>query len=241
MQVECAPACEAARRACAQVFARLRPRTPIPPIEVEFCRFANADSYIRLADGRLHLRITDLLSGAPSPVLEALLYILLGKLLRKPVPGLYTRRYRAYFNRQEVRRSVHLVRQARGRKFISDPQGSHYHLEEVFEALNVRFFHGLLARPRLGWSRRPSRTTLGHFDLSHNAIVISKLLDRAEAPRLALDYVMFHEMLHLRYPSTQRGAWRRVHTKDLRHAERAFPNLKEAKDLLKKLCLGTPP
>src|ERR1044071_6349941 len=64
----------------ARVFRELKPRTPIPELSVEFCRFANADSFIRLENGRLHVRMSDLLSGAPAPVLEALAHILLGKL-----------------------------------------------------------------------------------------------------------------------------------------------------------------
>ena len=51
----------------------------------------------------------------------------------------------------------------------------------------------------------------------------------------ALEYVMFHEMLHLRYPVEHTGARRCVHTKDFRLAERAFPLLTEAKALLRGL------
>mgnify|MGYP001050157490 FL=1 len=236
MQVERAPTQEAARRICARVFAQLRPRTHVPPIDVEFCRFANPNSYVHLKQGRLQLRLTDMLEGGPAPILEALLFILLGKLFRKPIPSLYARRYRAYFNRREVRRDVDLLRQLRGRKFVSDPRGAHYDLEVVFEDLNVRFFHGLMARPRLGWSRGRSRTMLGHYDPAHNAIIISKLLDQPGVPKLVVEYVVFHEMLHLRFPARQHGSWRRVHTHEMRQAERAFPQLKDAKLLLKRLC-----
>src|SRR5215471_10613082 len=179
-----------------RVFRELKPRTPAPVLRVEFCRFANADSFIRLEQGTLEVRMTDLLSGAPAPVIEALAHILIGKLYRKMVPRIYSHRYRLYMNRKDVRRQAHLLRQIRGRKFISGPKGDVYDLAEIFEGLNARFFDGLLGRPQLGWSRRQSRSMLGHFDPSHNAIVISRIFDRAGAPALALEYVMFHEMLH---------------------------------------------
>ncbi|HZT29759.1 MAG TPA: SprT-like domain-containing protein [Bryobacteraceae bacterium] len=219
----------------ARVFRALRPRTSLPEFRVEFCRFANADSFIRLEDGRVHVRITDLLEGAPAPVQEALAYILIGKLFRRPIPRLYTHRYRLYLNRRDMRRQMHLVRQMRGRKFVSGPVGKHRNLEEVFEQLNARHFHGLLGRPRLGWSRRPSRSMLGHFDPSHNAIIISSIFDDPNVPLLTLEYVLFHEMLHLRFPVDHSGARRRVHTREFRAAEREFPYLKEAKEMLKKL------
>lgn len=219
----------------ARVFRELKPRTPVPVLRVEFRQFANADSFIRLESGRLEVRMTDLLAGAPAPVIEALAHILLGKLYRKPVQRTFQHRYRLYMNRKDVRRQAHLVRQLRGRKFISGPKGEHHDLEELFERLNARFFDGMLGRPQLGWSRGHSRSMLGHFDPSHNAIVISRIFDRGDVPALALEYVMFHEMLHLRFPVDHGGAKRRVHTKDFREAEKQFPRLKEAKEMLKKL------
>jgi hypothetical protein len=218
-----------------RVFRELKPRTAIPEVHVEFCAFANVDSFIRLEGGRIHVRMSDLLAGAPAPVIEALAYILLGKLYLRPVPRLYSHRYRLYLNRRDVRRQAHLVRQIRGRKFLSGPRGEHYDLEAIFDELNVRFFDGLLGRPQLGWSRRPSRGLLGHFDPSHNAIIISRLFDRAQVPRLALEYVMFHEMLHLRYPVEHRGTHRSVHPRAFREAEKMFPGLKEAKEIIKRL------
>ena len=226
---------ETAEEIYARVFRELKPRTPLPELSVEFCRFANADSLVKLENGRLRVRISDLLEGAPAPVTEALAHILLGKLYRKPVARVYTHRYRLYLNRRDMRRQAHLVRQIRGRKFVSGPQGERHNLEDLFERLNAQFFDGLLGRPQLGWSRRPARGLLGHFDPSHNAIIISRIFDQPEAPVAALEYVMFHEMLHLRHPVDHSGMRRRVHTPEFREAEKQFPGLKEAKEALKRL------
>jgi len=218
-----------------RVFRNLKPRTRPPEVRVEFCPFANADSFIRLTEAGLRVRIADVLEGAPAPVMEALAYILLSKLFRRTVPRLYAHRYRLYLNRRDMRRQMHLIRQIRGRKFVSGPTGAHHNLEQIFEDLNARFFHGLMARPLLGWSRRASRSMLGHFDPSHNAIIISRIFDTPGIPRLALEYVVFHEMLHLRYPVDHNGARRRVHTREFRAAEKAFPSLHQAKEILKRL------
>ena len=221
---------------CRRVFRDVRPRTPFPEFSVEFCRFANANSFIRSENGRLELRITDALEAAPAPILEALAYILICKLFRKPVPPAQRHRYNLYLNRQDVRRSLHLLRQTRGRKHISGPAGERFNLQEIFNELNERFFNGLMAQPALGWSRRVSKTILGHFDPSHNAIIISRLLDKPNAPRLAVEYVMYHEMLHLRYPVETKGVRRRIHPKEFRDAEKLFPQMKEAKAVLETLC-----
>lgn len=214
----------------------MRPKTPLPEIRVEYCRFANANSFIRIQGGLMRVRISDVLEGAPGPVQEALAFLLVGKLFGKAVAPAYAARYRRWLNRADVRRQLMTLRSLRGKKFLSEAKGRHYDLEEMFEDLNRRFFHGLMARPRLSWSRQESRTMLGHWDPAHNAIVISRLLDSASTPRVAVEYVMFHEMLHLRFPVEHHGLRRCVHSPEFRAAEREFPAWKEAKQALKALA-----
>src|SRR5215470_9056085 len=180
----------------ARVFEQMRPRTPRPFVHVKFRKYANANAQVRLDNGKLEVRLADTLAGAPDGVIEALAEILLSKLFRRPVPGSSNDRYRRYLNRRDVRRNLDLVRQIRGRKRVEHPQGHTYNLEEMFEDLNFRYFHGLMARPVLGWSPHASRTMLGHYDPPHNAIVLSRILDRHEVPKIAVEYVLFHEMLH---------------------------------------------
>jgi hypothetical protein len=237
MQVESALLFESPEQLFARVFTEVQPRGRrgrLESVQVRFCTFANANSSIKLQAGNVEVRISDLLQGAPAPILEALAYILVSKLFRRPVPAVFNQRYRRYLNRKDIRHSLHQVRQQRGRKFISGPAGEYFNLEELFEELNFEFFHGLMARPQLGWSRRPSKTMLGHYDPSHNAIIISRILDQPKAFP-ALRYVLYHEMLHMRFPVDHRGIRRCVHTPEFRQAEKQFPELKRAQELLKKL------
>jgi len=229
MEVETALFFETVEEIYARVFKTLRPRTPVPGIIVRFRKYANANSRIRLAEDRLTIDISDLLETAPAPVQEALAHILLGKLYRKPLdPGILAR-YRRYLNRADIRRTLSDVKQARGRKTIRAPKGGHYDLIQLFDELNFKYFHGLMARPRLGWSVRISRTTLGHYDPSHHVIVLSSLLDSPEAPELAVKFVMFHEMLHLKFPTEHKAIRRCVHTREFKAAEKTFENYDLAK------------
>jgi hypothetical protein len=219
----------------ARVFREMRPRTKVPAVKVEYCGFAGVRSSIRMSGGEIVVKISDVLEGAPAPVTEALAYILMGKLLRTAVAKSYAHRYRLYLNRKDVRHATHQVRQLRGRKFLSDPRGRHFDLSEIFDRLNGKYFEGVLQRPSLGWSMRRSRTMLGHFDPSHNAIIISRIFDETQTPAIAVEYVMFHEMLHLQYPVEHRGARRCVHTPEFKKAEKKYPLLKEAREALKRL------
>ena len=234
MHVETALLFESVEQIYARVFRDIKPRTPLPRISVRFRTYANANSRICLKDGHLSVEISDLLESAPAPIQEALAYILISKLFRRTPERAVLARYRRYLNRADVRRSLHLAKQQRGRKPLRDPKGRVYDLRSIFEDLNFRYFHGLMAQPQLGWSVRPSRTTLGHYDPSHHAIVLSSVLDSEMAPEPVVKFVMFHEMLHLRYPTEHRGARRCVHTKDFKLAEKQFEDYELATTQLKR-------
>ncbi|MGI4855059.1 MAG: hypothetical protein ACRYF4_13565 [Janthinobacterium lividum] len=213
----------------------LRPRAPMPLLDIRFRRFVSLNTTIRLREGKLHVNLSDLLQGAPESVLEAIAHILVAKLYRKPIVPLHADRYRRYTSSEAVSRQAEQARQTRGRKRILTAVGHHYDLEEVFEAVNVRFFHGLLGRPVLTWSAHRARRLLGHYDAAHNTIVVSRVFDGPTVPRYAVEYLMYHEMLHLKHPVRVRAGRRCIHSREFQADERLFPELEQAKEFLKRL------
>jgi len=218
-----------------ETYRELRPRAEMPEIAVRFYPFANVNNTIRLREGKILVRLSDLLEGAPLPVLRAIAHILLAKLYRKPIAPEHATRYRRYVSSQDLVHKAHLIRQMRGRKHVRAPQGHVYDLDRLFEDLNTRFFHGLMARPTLTWSRNVSRQSLGHYDPAHNTIVVSRIFDHPRVPRYAIEYLLYHEMLHLRHPVKLRGSRRCVHPRQFQEEEKLFPHLDEAKKFLKSL------
>ena len=218
-----------------RVYRELRPRAPIPEFHVSFYHFTNINNTIRLRDGKIYARLSDLLEGAPESVLESIVHILLAKLYRKAIENTHTLRYRRYISSQDLSRKAHLIRQMRGRKKIVPAQGHVYDLDEIFETLNQRFFFGLLGRPQMTWSSSHSRQSLGHYDPAHNAIVVSRIFDHARVPRYAIEYLVYHEMLHLRHPVKLRGSRRCVHSREFLAEEKLFPELEKALAFIKNL------
>ena len=216
-----------------KAYRELRPHALIPPVHARFYPFVSINNTIRLRQGQLYIRLSDLLESAPEPVLRAIAHILLAKLYRKPIDRSLSARYRRYVASHDVSAKAHLVRQMRGRKHIRSARGHHYHLEEIFEDLNRRFFHGLMGRPQLTWSRDHARNRLGHYDPAHNAIVISRVFDDPDVPRYVVEYIVFHEMLHLRHPVMLRGSRRCVHSREFLADERSFPDLERARKFLR--------
>jgi len=218
-----------------QTYNELRPSSSLPELIIEFFAFANINNTIRLREGRLLVRLSDLLEGAPDTVLRAIAHILLAKMYRKPVDRSHALRYRKYVASHEIVRKAHLVRQIRGGKRLRAPQGHFYDLDEIFENLNARFFHGLLTRPCMSWSQTRTRRVLGHYDPAHNAIIISRIFDHFGVPRYALEYIVYHEMLHLKHPVKLRGSRRCVHSAEFKAEEKLFPRLADANAFLKRL------
>lgn len=213
----------------------LRPRAPMPQFEVRYYPFTGINTTIRLRDGKAFVRLSDVLEGAPESVTHAIAHILLAKLYRKPIEPMHANRYRQHIGSASVVRQAELMRRSRGRKNISTAQGRYYDLEEIFDRLNREFFHGLLGRPILTWSAHSARRQLGHYDAAHNTIVVSRVFDRPETPRYAVEYLVFHEMLHLKHPVRMRSGRRCVHSREFHQEEKMFPQLEQVKEFLKKL------
>jgi hypothetical protein len=220
-----------------RAFRELNPGAALPDLSVQFYPYANLNSTIRMdsARTRIKVRLSDVLEEAPAPVQEALAHILLAKLYRKPVPEKYSQRYRLFVNRADVRGKALLLRRVRGRKQIVSAAGGVYDLEQIFDDLSQRFFAGALARPALSWSPRPSRRMLGHWDPAHNAIIISSVFDRPDVPRFVVEYIVYHEMLHIKHPAEYRYPRRCVHTPAFKSEERLFPRYSEAVRFVKSL------
>jgi len=216
-------------------YRELRLNASLPELKVEFFAFANVNNTIRLRNGRILVRLSDLLEGAPENILRAIAHILLAKMYQQPIDRTYAARYRKYIGSRDIMRKAHLVRQMRGRKRLRSARGHFYDLETIFEELNTRFFHGLMARPLMSWSQTRTRRILGHYDPAHNAIIISRVFDHPQVPRYVLDYIVYHEMLHLKHPVTLRGSRRCVHSAEFQAEERLFPKAAEAEAFLKRL------
>jgi hypothetical protein len=207
----------------------------MPPITVRFRRFTSLNTTIRLREGQIFVNLSDLLEGAPESVIHAIAHILLAKLYKKPIEPAHNLRYKRFASSAAVTRQTELVRHARGTKRFSGPEGRFYHLEEVFDTLNFRFFGGLLGRPELTWSEHMAKRSLGHYDAAHNTIVVSRVFDRPSSPRYAIEYLLFHEMLHLKHPVRMRGLRRCVHSREFKAEESQFPQLAEALAFIKRL------
>jgi SprT-like family protein len=209
-------------------------RSRLPVIHVEFYRFVGINHTIRFRNGELFVRLSDLFQEAPPEVIRALAIILLSKLFGRRIPPVTVVGYRNFVNSAEMKERSLRARSQRGRKLLSQPQGKHYNLINLFDQMNGEYFERRLSAVGLGWSLRKSRRILGHFDPSHNSITISRVFDDPCVPEPVVSYVLYHEMLHARFSTSSNFDLKNRHSCEFKSEERKFKWYQDANDWLKE-------
>lgn len=216
-----------------RVFRRLNPDRPVPHFTIEFRPFATLRSQVMIRRGSALVRISDVMLEAPAIVFEALAEILLSQAWRRRPSREARECYLAYVCHPQTRARSNEARRRRLRLRLAPPQGRCFDLGAIFAGLNRRFFGNELRTCRIGWTSRPARTVLGRYDPAHDAIVISSSLDSPAVPEYVIEYLVFHEMLHMRFPVVRVGGRRVVHSPEFRREEKKFPHYRGAKARLK--------
>ena len=217
-------------------FSKLKPRTALPPMHIEFFPFAGLTHTARLRDDLLYIRVSDLLDGAPQPVVYSLALILLAKIYRRTVDYSHHETYRSFILTNPIQEKAKKARTARGRgPKPAIPKGRWQNLDVNFDRLNARYFGGKLERPRLAWSAKRSRHILGRYDATYHTIFISPLFDSPRTPDFVLDFILYHELLHVKYPSRASNCRMLTHTPEFRAEEVRFEGYHTATEWLRRI------
>ncbi|MBX3288082.1 MAG: M48 family metallopeptidase [Acidobacteria bacterium] len=206
----------------------------IPEINVSFYPYVGINHTIRVRDGRVYVRIAEICGEMPETEHLALAFILVSKLYRRRPPKWARETYAEYIKSDEIRELSTENKRTRGRKVITGTRGEFFDLNEVFDTLNATYFGGNLQKPTLTWSARRTYRILGHHDSTHDTIVISRSLDSHDTPRYVVEYVVFHEMLHIHHPTVHHNGRRYNHTPAFRRDERRFSRYMDAEEWIER-------
>jgi predicted metal-dependent hydrolase len=217
-------------------FHQLGRNRGIPVIDVRFYPYAGLRHTIRVRSGQVYVRLSDICKDSPPEVMRALAFVLVARLLGKKVPEVHERTYRDYSLTPEIMRSSDIARRRRGRKMVSSAQGNTYDLEKIFSRLNRRYFDSTLEKPTITWSQRKTRSILGHHDRVYDTITISKSLDSSQVPEWFVEYILYHEMLHIKHAARMINGRRYYHTAAFRLDERRFAKYEDAQSWLEQVA-----
>lgn len=205
-----------------------------PPIEVSFYPYIGINHTIRIRKGRVYVRIAEICRDLPASAQRALAMILVAKLYRRRVPTAAKDVYSAAVSTDEYRVRAARNKKKHGRKIITTAKGQVYNLDKIFDSLNYAYFGGSLEKPTLTWSVRKTYRILGHHDATHKTIVVSRSLDSVTVPKYIVEYIVFHEMLHIYHPAKIVNGRRYHHTPAFRRNEQKFAYYEEAEEWIEK-------
>jgi hypothetical protein len=221
-----------------RIYTRLGCEGRPPHFIVEYHPYTGLTHTIRLREDTAHVRLSDMLRGAPRFVVEAAAAILLGRLYRRRPPVEMLEKYRQFSYAPVTRRRILRLRKARAPRAPHRPAGAHHDLEPLFDSLNARYFEGALPKPRMLWSARGWRTQLGCFDPALNQIVLNRQLDGPAIPEYVVAYVLYHEMLHQKVPMKFARCRRESHSPEFRREEKRFAYYERAIAFLERFPIS---
>mgnify|MGYP000932208650 FL=1 len=195
----------------------------------DYYSYKSIKNTARVKKGILYIRVSDKLREAPNEVKEALAYVLLSKIKGIRSPPRYKRTYNDYIHKIIINEPLDKT------KGFHEPIGNYFNLDQIFSSINNVFFSNEIPKLSLRWSKRRAYRIFGRYDRSKNEIVISSLLDEKKTPKFVVEYIMYHEMLHIKFGFTYKRGRRKIHTGQFKKEEEKFPLYKESIDYLKKI------
>ena len=219
-----------------RIFTRLNCEGRPPRFKVEFYPYSSLVLTIRRREDVVYVRFSDLLHRAPLTVLEGAAALLLSRVYRRRAPRALVNPYLDYARSARTRDRMNRMRSGRVRLSPVSPQGAHYDLHKLFDELNRKYFQGQLQRPHIGWSTKTWRRQFGCYDPGPNQILLNRRMDRPGIPPCVVEYVLYHEMLHVKHPTRRSGCSMVSHSPEFRAEEKRFTEYSRARKLLDHLA-----
>ena len=119
---------------------------------------------------------------------------------------------------------------------VTQTRGLHHDLAESFDRVNAGYFNGSVPRPRLVWSRTFAARKFGHYDHANDTVMVNMVLDRETVAGWAVDFIVYHELLHKQLGVVWKSSRMAAHTPEFLKRERRFRQYEQARATLRKLA-----
>jgi hypothetical protein len=204
------------------------------PVRVELFNLAGI-YWVKQGKDGLRIQAHEGFVGAQKQVIEALVITLLtGKHAKDDKGRSYLSMIKAYTQSSAFRSiasELDIV-------VTADPShslGQHFDLEIIFDKVNRNYFDGQMVKPNLVWNKTLTHRKFGHYQPAKDTVMISISLDQATVPDYAVEFVMYHELLHKQLGITTSNGRQYAHTRAFREAEARFRKHRQAEAALNRL------
>jgi predicted metal-dependent hydrolase len=129
-------------------------------------------------------------------------------------------------------RKIRRARRRRPTVFTIETRGEVHDLKEIYDDINARYFAGRIDA-RITWSqralpngkrRRRNSIKMGSYSVEDRLIRIHASLDRPFVPRMFVEWIVYHEMLHQKHDIPVVGGRRLYHTPEFLAEEATYPH-----------------
>jgi predicted metal-dependent hydrolase len=157
------------------------------------------------------------------------------KIARMPRKG-YPQEMLSWITSDAFMKSKQPLYIARSRNVTGSPKGEHIDLRESYERLIKAGLAERYNDLKLTWTKQPNHRRVGYCSVLMKTIIISSIFDSPAIPEFVCDYVLYHELLHIK-----RGfdPFAQQHDEEFQAEEKLYPKWEEAEGFLKRLKLFT--
>jgi len=185
-------------------------------------------------------RISDYIQWANDEVLEDFARCVFGRISNRGRREVYTDRLRRWLQSQEFILRNRTLYLERSRNLTLSPAGQVLDLREIRANLKDKGLIEDSSDAFLSWTVCGNVHRVGYCSVIMRVIAISSVLDTISMPDYVVEYVLYHEILHL---ESGLGSLPSGHGREFRMKEKMYPKWREADEWLKKVAsrkeLGT--
>ena len=201
-------------------------------VEAEFVAFKEFKVRWQRSYKWADFKVSDYLADAPPEVIEGLCNSLFSKITGED-DG-YSDEMCRWMTAPEFSEYKQPVYLKRSRNLTRSSKGETKDLDSAYNRLTEMGLTEKDPSVHLSWTKESNVRKIGHCSVLMKVITISSVLDTDMVPDFVLDYCLYHELCHLMIgfdPAAKR------HSAEFSKLEAKFPQMDEAKEWLKKLCL----
>jgi hypothetical protein len=119
---------------------------------------------------------------------------------------------------------------------IERSKGIYFDLDKSFNRVNKKYFNANIGKPKLVWSRTFNCRKFGHYEHSHDIVMVNSTLDHSDVHQYTVDFIVYHELLHKKLGIKQKGTRIVSHDAEFRKQERQFEKYNKARKQLTALA-----
>jgi len=218
------------------VFSSVAKQMGVEQVSVGFYPYAELKHTWRTQGRSVVIRVSDYLKDAPPEVLTSLAWYLVSRAVGKDCPDGHGQKYLGFVRSGDLwvrKKSLYL---SRANSLVLEPKGRVRDLCEVFDYVNSFYFSGSFATPILAWTTESPKRRLGYYFEAIELLAVNRVLDSERVPRYALEFVIYHELLHSIFEPDSLLEKRIHHTSEFKIRERQFSHYEEAETWLRRVA-----